>query len=50
LSSTWIEFGDKRLPNDTVLASLIKPEAERKKEREDDPDLTLTLAWTQQGG
>ena len=48
LSSTWIERAGTRLDNSTKLSSLIDPRKEH--EREDQPDLTLNLAWTQQGG
>lgn len=46
LNSTWIELSGKRLNGNTELATLVNP----KKQPGDEPDLTLTLAWTQQGG
>lgn len=46
LSATWIEQGGTRLNNSTELSSLVDPKKQPGKE----PDLTLNLAWTQQGG
>lgn len=46
LSSTWIEYNGTRQDNGTQLASLVNP----KKQPGNEPDLTLNLAWTQQGG
>jgi hypothetical protein len=49
LSSTWIERAGTRIDNGTKLSSLVDPKKEEHG-REDKPDLTLNLAWTQQGG
>jgi hypothetical protein len=49
LSSTWIEHSGQRQDNGTKLSMLIDPKKRREK-NEDEPDLTLNLAWTQQGG
>jgi hypothetical protein len=46
LNNTWIERNTVRLENDVQLATLADPKKQPGKE----PDLTLTLAWTQQGG
>ncbi len=46
LSSTWIEHSGTRLDNGTKLSTLVDP----KKQPGNEPDLTLNLAWTQQGG
>jgi hypothetical protein len=45
-TSTWIEFKDRKIDDGTVLMALTTS-----KERPgNDPDLTVTLAWTTQGG
>jgi hypothetical protein len=46
LDNTWIEFNGVRQDGSTQLASLGNP----KKQPGNEPDLTLNLAWTQQGG
>ena len=46
LSSTWIEMDGNRLDNARELSSLVDPKKLPGKE----VDLTLNLAWTQQGG
>lgn len=46
LNSTWIERANVRLDGATLLSDLVDP----KKQHGNEPDLTLTLAWTQQGG
>jgi hypothetical protein len=47
--NTWIELLETRLDGSTRISSLVKPE-KRDKDKGDDPDLTLSLVWTQQGG
>jgi hypothetical protein len=46
IESTWMEQGGTRLDGNTVIASLIDLTKQPGKEI----DLTLNLAWTQQGG
>lgn len=46
LNATWIEHGSRRVDGATQLADLVDP----KKQPGNEPDLTLSLSWTQQGG
>jgi hypothetical protein len=45
-NNTWMEQGGVRLDDGTALSDL----ADDKKQPGNVPDLTLNLAWTQQGG
>ncbi len=45
--STWIEFAGKRQDGAIRLSALVPSEGHEKKH---ETDLTLNLAWTQQGG
>jgi hypothetical protein len=46
-NGTWIEFGSSRLPEDQTIGQLV---AAGEKNRGNEIDLTLTLAWDAQGG
>lgn len=46
LASTWIEFGQQRIDDAQPLTSIVTPD----RGHGDDIDVTVTLAWTSQGG